>query len=178
MNPLQQYKIGFVGLSIGSHAFAFEIGPEFFVGFDTAAFEQGLVKLDLVLEKSNNMLTLHFTFNGQVELECDRCLENYMQAFALQRQLLIKFGEAYQEQSDEIVIIPSTESHIDIAQYVYEFLHLGLPVKRVHPDGPDGQPGCDKEAMMRLSAYMVKKQDGKNGSDSPFDALKHLKFNQ
>lgn len=148
------------------------------MGFETAAFDQGQVKLDFILEKSNNMLTLHFSFKGQVELECDRCLEKYMQVFDLQKQLLIKFGDGYQEQSDEIVIIPSTESHIDISQYVYEFLHLGLPVKRVHPDGSDGQPGCDKEAMIRLSAYMVKKQADKNGSDSPFDALKHLKFNQ
>jgi len=74
LNPLKQYNIGFVGLSIGTHSYAFDIGPEFFTRFEEAAFDQGRVVLDLELVKSNNMMTLNFRFKGEVSLACDRSL--------------------------------------------------------------------------------------------------------
>ncbi len=179
MNPLKRYKIGFVGLSIGIHDFSFDIGADFFDGFGTAAFEQGQVNLLLTLEKSNTMLTFDFQFTGVVMLECDRCLELFPQSYDLQKRILVKFGESFQEPSDEIVIIPSTESHFDISQYVYEFLHLGLPLRRVHPEDQEGQSGCDPVVMERLNSLSGKKpgNTGDAGGDSPWDALKSLTFN-
>lgn len=179
MNPLKQYNIGFVGLSIGNHRFTFDIGPEFFLSFKEAAFQKGLVVLNLSLEKSNNMIALDFHFKGEVFLECDRCLESYQQTFDLQKQILVKFGSDFVEQSDEIIIIPATESHIDISQYVYEFLHLGLPVRRVHPDTAEGKDGCDPEVIERLNKFLVKnhRDNTQATDDSPWEALKTLKFN-
>ncbi len=179
MKVLKQYNIGFVGLAIGSHRFTFDIDPDFFLHFEEAAFEKGRVVLDLDLEKSNNMLALHFQFKGEVFLACDRCLEMYQQSFELQKQLLVKFGSGFLEQSDEIIIIPATESHIDISQYVYEFLHLGLPLRRVHQDTADDNPGCDPIVMERLNAFLVKnhRESGNRADDSPWATLKTLKFN-
>ncbi len=179
MNPLKQYNIGFVGLSLGTHRYSFDIDPEFFMHFGEAAFDHGHVVLNLDLEKSNNMITLNFQFNGEVSLSCDRCMEVYQQPFDLKKQLLVKFGDSFMEQSDEIIIIPFTASHIDISQYVYEFLHLGLPLKRVHPDTTDGNEGCDPQVVESLKKYQAKQhqQKGNNGEDSPWEALKTLKFN-
>ena len=83
------------------------------------------------------------------------------------------------EQSDEIIIIPFTESHIDISHFVYEFLHLGLPLKRVHPDTAEGNEGCDPRVVESLKKYQAKQQQQKenNVDDSPWKALKTLKFN-
>ncbi len=179
MNPLKQYNIGFVGLSIGSHNYTFDIGPAFFLRFEEAAFDQGLVVLDLELVKSNNMITLNFRFKGKVSLACDRCLELYEQPFELQKQILVKFGDGFVEQSDEIIIIPSTESHIDVAQFVYEFLHLGLPLRRVHPDTTDGSFGCDPLVIESLKKFLVNEQQhsGSSSDDSPWKVLQSLKFN-
>lgn len=179
MKLLKQYNIGFVGLAIGTHRFTFDIDPDFFLHFEEAAFEKGRVVLNFDLEKSNNMLALHFQFNGDVYLACDRCLEMYQQPIELQKQILVKFGSGFLEQSDEIVIIPETESHIDISQFVYEFLHLGLPLRRVHPDTADGMHGCDPKVMESLNKFLVKNhRESGNGADgSPWEALKTLKFN-
>jgi uncharacterized protein len=178
LNPLKQYNIGFVGLSIGTHNYSFDIGPEFFLHFGEAAFEHGLVVLNFDLEKSNNIITLHFQFKGEVSLSCDRCMEMYQQPFDLKKQILVKFGDGYMEQSDEIIIIPYTASHIDISQFVYEFLHLGLPLRRVHPDMADGNYGCDPKVVESLKKYQVKhKQAFDNVDDTPWKALKRLKFN-
>ena len=173
---MKQYRIGFVGLSIGKHLFSFEIGPDFFSSFEVAAFEEGKLFLELELEKSNTMLAFHFRFNGEVSLECDRCLENYPQKLDFEKHLLVKFGESYVEQSDEILIIPATESHVDVSQFVYEFIHLGLPVRHVHPDNAGGDPGCKKEVLEKLSQYQGKTRPGNGEDDSTWDALKGIKF--
>jgi uncharacterized protein len=175
LNPIKQYRIGFVGLSIGKHRFSFEIGPDFFLHFGEAAFEAGKVMLELELLKSNNMLELDFHFSGDVQLTCDRCLAEFPYRMELQTRLLVKFGDQYSEQTDEILIIPSTESHIDVSQFVYEFLHLGMPVKRVHPEGDDGESGCDPEVMRKLQEYQNK--PGGTDDDSPWRVLKSLNFN-
>lgn len=132
--------------------------------------------LELELEKSNTMLAFHFRFRGEVGLACDRCLENYMQGLDFDKHLLVKFGESYVEQSDEILIIPATESHVDVSQFVYEFIHLGLPVRHVHPDQADGRPGCNREVLEKLSQYQGKARPGSGEDDSPWEALKGIKF--
>lgn len=179
MNPLKQYKIGFVGLSNGVHDFHFDIGPDFFAGFDVPAFEEGSVQLVVSLEKSQTMLAFDFRFSGVITLACDRCLETYSHEFTLQKHLLVKFGTQYTEQSDEIIIIPATESHFDVSQFVYEFLHLGLPYRKVHPDGDDGKPGCDPDIIQKLDMLSGKKpvKHDNPGDDSPWDALKSITFN-
>ena len=174
MNPLQQYKIGFVGLSLGKHHFSFDIGPDFFLHFGDAAFESGQVVLQLELAKSNNMMELYFHFSGEVQLVCDRCLGFFAHTVDLQKRLLVKFGEQFIEQSDEIIIIPAMESHFDISQYVYEYLHLGMPVRKVHPE-EEGVAACDPEVIKRLEQYRSKQHA--SDDDSPWNALKTLNFN-
>ncbi len=174
MNPKKQFRIGFVGLPTGKHLFSFEIGPEFFSGFEAVAFEEGKLLLDLEMEKGNNMLAFHFRFNGTVILECDRCLEGYRQDLEFEKRLLVKFGESYSEQTDEIVLIPSTESHVDVSQFVYEFIHLGLPLRHVHPDTEDNEPGCNPVVLKKLREHQAK--GGSGNDDSTWDALKGIKF--
>jgi len=173
---LKQYRIGFTGLSTGTHRFSFVIGPAFFDGFQVAAFEEGSVKLELELEKTSTMLVLHFQFEGEVLLACDRCLESYSQPLAFGKRLLVKFGDAHAEQSDEIVLIPATESHVDIAQFVYEFIHLGLPLRHVHPDREDGSPGCRPEALETLRRHQGRQDEGMAKGDSPWAGLRNLRF--
>ncbi len=179
MDPLKQFKIAFVGLSNGKHTFSFEIDNAFFSCFETSEIAQGHVTVDLVMDKKSDMLVLDFVFGGEVELSCDRCLELYQQPIDDKKRLFIKFGDQYEEQTEDIVIIPATESHMDISQFIYEFIHLGLPLRHVHADMPDGKEGCDPGIIEQLNAYMK----GNNFSrdevrdDPRWDALKKLKLN-
>ena len=57
------------------------------------------------------------------------------QAVDTHGRLVVKFGSAYSEESDEIVIIPESEGEINIAWFLYEFIALAIPIKHVHPPG-------------------------------------------
>jgi uncharacterized metal-binding protein YceD (DUF177 family) len=46
---------------------------------------------------------------------------------------MFKFGDALEEISDEIVIIPRDLDVLDVGRFMYEFLVLAIPIKKVHP---------------------------------------------
>ncbi|MEE4175976.1 MAG: DUF177 domain-containing protein [Bacteroides sp.] len=177
MNPLKQLNIGFVGLSLGKHEFSFGIDDAFFACFEYSEVTKGNLQLDLLLEKQNNMLVLDFLIKGFVELVCDHCLETYQQSLEIERRLYVKFGDAFSEQTDEIIVIPVGESHFDVSQFVYEYVHLALPMQRIHAE--DGVPGrgCDPAIVEKLNQYLAgKRPAGQTGENSPWEALKGLKF--
>ena len=67
----------------------------------------------------------------------------------------------------------SREAHeIVIDQYLFEFIVLSLPVKRIHPDDPDGNPACNKEMMKKLNQYLI--NDEQKINDPRWDDLKSI----
>jgi len=184
LKALKPFEIAFVGLSNGVHEFSFELNDSFFSCFAHSEVTKADLAATLIMHKKNNMLDLEFQVKGNLELTCDRCLENFWYQMDLQRMLYIKFGDRFEEQSDDVIIIPSTESHIDVAQYFFEFVVLGLPAKRIHPGGKNKEDKCDAGVIEQLEKYMSdkKEKDKKDKqenspTDSRWDALKNLKFN-
>jgi uncharacterized metal-binding protein YceD (DUF177 family) len=183
LKALKPFNIPFVGLSNGKHEFSFELNEDFFDCFDNAPIENAKLEANLILNKKNNMLDLDFFIKGQIESECDRCLEAFWMKIDIHRVLYVKFGEHREEQSDEIVIIPATESHFDVSQYFYEFAILGIPARKVHEENSVDQKECDPQIIQQLEKYMPgkgnKKENDSSGeaTDSRWDALKNLKFN-
>ena len=52
--------------------------------------------------------------------------------------LVVKFGEEFNDEFDDILIVPHNEFEINIAQYIYELIILSVPAKRIHPGVQDG----------------------------------------
>ncbi len=176
MDHLQQYSIGFSGLSNGSHSFSFEMDTAFFHAFEESEVKQALVEVQLEMEKSHRMLELDFHLKGWVQLPCDRCLEAYRQNVDQQQKLFVKLGHEYKEESEDVVVIPEGESDFNIAQYIYEYIHLGLPIKRVHPDATLEQPSCDPEMLERMARHKTGAAKKKAESASTWEALRKLRF--
>ncbi|HSV89118.1 MAG TPA: DUF177 domain-containing protein [Bacteroidales bacterium] len=177
MNYLAPFNIAFAGLLFGKHKFLLEVKEDFFSCFEHSEIKKGNLSLELMLDKQNSMMSLYFSIKGNVELVCDLCLETYQQPIDVNKRLFVKFGETFEEQTDEIVIIPSGESHFNIAQYVYEYIHLGLPMRHVHAQYSDGTDGCNPAHLEKLRQYMTRKDSqALNPDSSPWNALKGLKF--
>jgi len=178
LNPLKQFNIGFVGLSFGKHTFSFGIDEAFFSCFEFSEVRKGDLQVELLLDKQNSMLVLDFSIKGFVELECDRCLETYQQVLEVERRLYVKFGDSFSEQTDEIIVIPAGESHFDVSQYVYEYIHLGLPMQHIHMKDNTPGKGCDPVVLEKVNQYLEKNNPTEAGTDnSLWQALKGLKFN-
>jgi uncharacterized metal-binding protein YceD (DUF177 family) len=170
MNSLTQFIIPVTGLKPGSHQFDFEIDDSFFEHFEYSEIRKGRINLHLVIEKEDNLLDFHFNFNGKVRIPCDRCYEPFDLPIEGNEHLILKFGNDYHEESEEIQVIPIGQNHFDISPFIYEYIHLSLPVRRVHPDNESGESTCDAEIIHRLENL-----SSSSGPDPRWEALAALK---
>ena len=150
MNYLSQYTLPFSGLSEGKHQFDFVINDRFFAEFEGSEVEKGELNIQVELEKRSTHLRLAFSISGFAELVCDRCLENFSYPVKSERKLLVKFSEKPAEDEAELIYLLPSAFQVEIAQYIYEFVILSLPIRRVHPDGEDGKSLCDPVMIKKL----------------------------
>jgi len=168
----RQFVIPFKGLKIGKHNFLFDIDDTFFDDYEQSEITKGKIHVEVDLEKKSNMLELYFSLTGNVKITCDRCLDEFEMPIEYTAELFVKFGDVTEEQTDEIIVLSHNEFEIDVAQYIYEFVHLGLPYKRVHPNNSKGQSTCNKEMLKKLDEYIIR--ENVENIDPRWDDLKNL----
>lgn len=138
MKALKSYTIPFVGLKVGEHHFDFQIDNTFFQHFEYDEFNAVDVNLDLKFEKKSTLLELYFSAKGMVNVNCDITNEPYNQSINDDFKLVVKFGNEYNNDNEDILIVPHGEYEINVAQYIYELIILAVPIKRIHPGIEDG----------------------------------------
>lgn len=169
MDYLKNFVIPFVGLSVGEHQFEFLIDDKFFECFEYSEIKRAQAKLKLNLNKHDRMLVLTFTMKGFLEVTCSRCLDQFDFPVDGEEVLYVKYGQEFKEEDDDVIIIPETESQINIAPFVYDYLNLLVPFRVVHPENEDGQSACDPDVISRISNTTEQKD-----ADPRWDKLKDL----
>lgn len=174
MKDLKQYNIPFVGLKIGKHSFQYQIDKKFFDYFDFHEFENALLDVDIILEKKTTLLELTFTSKGTVNVLCDLSLEPFDLKVKGTFFLVVKFGEEYNDDNEDILIIPHEAYQINVAQYIYELIVLSVPSKKIHPKVLDGTLKSD--IIKKLKELEVnKKVSTEDASVDPrWDKLKDI----
>jgi uncharacterized metal-binding protein YceD (DUF177 family) len=161
MNILSFYNIAIKGLSQGKHVFDYEIDSKFFAEFEGGVVDEGKVNVHLTLEKQSSLMILWFDLKGTVEVQCDRCLEMYSQPVKSQERIFVKFGEKEFNAGDDVIWVSINDYQLNVAQLIYEFICLAVPIKKVHPDDENGNSSCDPEMIEKLDKYVVR-EDGQN----------------
>lgn len=174
MDRLKDYSIPFKGLGEGHHLFEYEIGSSFFALFEQALLEEGDIKAKVELLKNDVLLTLDFSVKGQVTTICDNCLETLVLPVENKSRVYVKFGEEYDEPTEEIIVLPREAYELNVAQLLYEFICVTLPIRHVHPNDVKGHPTCDPEMLNRLDEYLVEQSDDDENEDPRWDELKKL----
>jgi uncharacterized metal-binding protein YceD (DUF177 family) len=167
----KEYSIPFSGLKQGKHEFKYRVDNAFIQSFGFQEFNEVSVDLLVLLDKQSTMLEFEFQATGTVNVDCDLSREPYDQPIKTSLNLVVKFGDEYNDEDDEILIVPHGEHQVNIAQYVYEMLVLAVPAKRIHPGVLDGS--LRSELLEKLEE--LKPGESKNkeeGTDPRWDALK------
>ena len=167
MKPLKEYTIPFVGLKIGKHHFDYQIDKTFFEHFEYDDFNDVDVQTSLILEKKSTLLELHFEVSGMVNVNCDLTNEPYDQSLNGNFNLVVKFGEEFNDDFEDIVILPHGEYEINVAQYIYELVILSMPVKKIHPGVEDGT--LDSDILRKLEELSPKSSNEDNESSEEID---------
>ena len=176
MKQVNEFLIPFIGLKLGKHQFEFQINKSFFEDFDYNEFENSDIKVNVVLEKKSMLMELAFKHKGTVNVPCDVTGEFFDLPIKGKIKLVVQFGEQFNNDNEELLILPHGEHQFDIKQYIYEMIVLSVPLKKTHPGIKDGTlqtPALDKlkELTFRNQKQSIKEEEE---IDPRWDKLKNL----
>ena len=175
MKRLKEFVIQFKGLKEGEHNFEYKIDNKFFNHFEYDEYNDADLDVKVVLNKKATLLELHFIVSGSVNINCDLTNEPFNQVIENDFNLVVKFGNEYNDDNEEILIIPHSEYEINISQYIYELIVLSVPLKRVHPGVIDGS--LNSEILNKLEELSPKGLEEKTENeeiDPRWNTLKKL----
>lgn len=167
-----KYNIEFKGLKEGIHDFEFEIDDKFFAHFEERLFDSGQVSVKVFLEKRGTFLKLDMAFEGWLELPCGRCLENYRQPVHDKTELFVKFGQSPEIGEENVIWLLPEEHAINMAQTMYEYVTLSIPLRQIHPKNSEGKRECNEEMIKKLKQYRHPEKE--KATDPRWDGLKGL----
>lgn len=133
-----EFIISFEGLKFGKHQFEYKINNKFFEVFNYNDFLNADVKVILDFEKASTLFDLTFVAKGFFEVACDVSNEPFNQPIEAKLNLIVKFGNEYNDDNDLVLILPFQANQLDVSQYIYEMLVLAMPAKHIHPGIADG----------------------------------------
>jgi len=175
MKALKEFVIQFVGLKIGKHHFEYKVEQTFFEHFEYEDFNDVNINVSLELEKKATLLELHFKFSGWVNINCDLTNEPYNQTIENEFDLVVNFGDEFNDENIDILIIPHGTYEISIQQYIYESIILAVPIKRLHPGVEDGTLDSEiLEKLEELSPKLKENKDKEEDIDPRWNTLKKL----
>ena len=176
MKITNEYLIPFIGLKNGKHQFDYQINKKFFDAYDYHEFEDCDIKVDIILEKRSTMLELSLKHKGTVYVPCDLTNEMFDLQIKGKIKVVVQFGDEFNNDNEELLILPHGEHQIDVSQFIYEMIVLSIPLKRIHPGVKDGS--LKTEALEKLNELIVtehkKESKEEDNIDPRWDKLKQL----
>ena len=169
---MKDFSVNIISLSQKTHHFSFRLEDAFFKAHKIQLFEKGDFDAEVVLHKHETFINAQFVINGTAALICDRSLESFNLQLSLKEKIVFKYGEEEGELSEEIVVINHDRVSIDIGQYLFEFIALTMPMKRLHPRFEEDED--DSEGKLVYSSKPSAEEDPERPMDPRWEQLKKV----
>ncbi len=168
---MKAYRINIAGLTNTIHHFDYKINDEFFNHYGNEFISKGSFDASIDLNKHETFIEVDFRISGIANLICDRSLEPFDHPIEASHKIVFKFGDEDREITDEIILINRETVSLEIGQYMYEFIGLSIPMKKLHPRFRD------EEANEGGIIYSSETDTNKNEEDIDprWEQLKKLK---
>ena len=158
MNQNRAYEIAFVGLRPGLHELEYFIEDKFFADFGPQGFTNCNTTVKLKLDKKQGFLQLHFDVDGSIDSLCDRCGNPVTIQLWDEFNLIVKLVEDpnsmnSQEEDSDIFYIDKGESHFSIANWIFEFINLSIPLQHICKENEKGESTCNQKVLETLKKF-------------------------
>ena len=130
---LNTFKIDIFRLENKHYVHEFEGKDDFFEALDQELIQKGSFKSTVVLNKNETMIQMVYKITGSVELTCDRSLDLFDFPVDITQKMILKFSDHNEEITDELVLIDRNTQYINVAQDIFDFIGLQIPIKKLHP---------------------------------------------
>ena len=112
-------------------------------------------------------MLLKFEIGGKLEVICDRCNSNLPLDLWEEFNLVVKLVDDpelmnEQEEDPDVYYMPRGQSHLQLADWMYEFINLSIPMQKTceYPDmsGPYCNPSV-RDLLKRMNDEKENKQN-------------------
>jgi uncharacterized metal-binding protein YceD (DUF177 family) len=95
----------------------------------------------------------------------------------INKKIVFKYGDTDEEISDEIIIINREADSLELGQYIYEFISLAVPYKKLHPryQGELETPEESEGKIIYTSKDSTDDDENGDNIDPRWEKLKKLK---
>jgi uncharacterized metal-binding protein YceD (DUF177 family) len=134
MKRINEYIIPIQGLADGKHEFDLRADDHLITYFSDSCSYSSSINVNIRLLKKNNMYDLCFSLDGDILLECDRCLDKYDQNIDNEFNMIIRHSDKvgdHVEGDIELRFVGHDCSQINFAKDIYEYILLSLPAKKL-----------------------------------------------
>lgn len=159
MKELRDYNIDVYKLTNAAHNYTFEVDDSFFGLFENSLLTKGSAKVAVRLEKTETFIKMNFHIQGSYELTCDRSLDLFERPVELNEDIIFKFGVEEKEIDDNIFIILKETQRLNVAQFIYEFITVSIPMKKLHPRYGDETADGENETLIYSSGEEPEQTD-------------------
>jgi len=153
---VKEYRIQFSGLAEGVHTFRYVLGKPFFEHFEDEQMADGIVEVEVTMDRQQRMLVFGFGIRGEVEVLCDLCTDPLRVGISGDEKLIARISNSGGDDNADIVFITEEAYEFDLTQHLYDYVRLLLPMRLTHESSADGRE-CDPEMLELLERYRTEK---------------------
>ena len=151
MSISDHFSLPYIGMKDGFHRYTFSAGNDFFAAFPNSPVTDGFFEIAAI---------------------CDRCLADIKLPAQGMYNILVKVGNDMSD-DDEVIFIRDDQSHLDLAQIIYEFICVSLPLVNIYDCDNELPRVCNDEVLNKLKQTSENtEEEQKNGNI--WESLKNL----
>ena len=155
-----------MGLKPGIHEFKYDVDDKFFAETENKDFSNCTASIKLQLDKKSSFMLLKFEVGGKADVVCDRCGNMLTKDLWDEFNMLVKMVDNPEEMNEQevdpdVFYISKTESHLQLNDWIYEFVSLSVPLQKMCSEEKMGGPQCNKEVL-----EMLKNMEAKNEANN------------
>lgn len=190
------YRIELSKLKSGTHTFRFELVTEKLLplGMRSAPGEEAAdasplpplseAWAEVLLVRSDRLVDVTLTYDGTVQLACDRCLLPYPLPLSGQTRVVYSHDTSVEAVADEsdVHYLSASAPYLDLRQELYECLLLLLPLRQIPPDCPGSRCPAGVWDLLKAGEAATEgtadPDDDAASSDPRWAALRGLQENE
>ena len=140
------------------------MGKDFFANMENPDIHDADLHVGVDVDARHGEYHITMQVRGSVTLLCDRCLDTLPWPVDTEYSLTVRFGDSYDDSTDDVLVIPSSDTSLNIAYLLNDTVTLSLPMRHVHPAGQ-----CNRAMTQRLHHHRVDSPDNKENPDEVSD---------
>lgn len=148
MGKFTEFNLPLKSLSTGTHEYEYYLGKQFFTNMESTDIHGADLVVHLTVTYNGDFYSLDFDIKGEVVLICDRCLDDLHFPIDTQYHIVVKYGETYNDDNDEVLELPQNDATLNVSYMIYDTVVLAIPIKHVHPMGK-----CNRQMSSLLKKH-------------------------